>query len=54
MHHPLPSNLGVQNEVTPIEMLDLKFVPLFLIEHPVIVFNPKSPNSVANGGGPKF
>jgi hypothetical protein len=35
-------------------VLDLRFVPLFLIEHPIITFNSKSPKSDAMEEVPNF
>lgn len=46
-NHPLPSDLGIQKEVSPNEVFDPGIVPLFLVEHRIISFNPNSSRSNA-------
>jgi hypothetical protein len=41
--HPLPRHLGVNDEPIPIPVLDIGFVPLFMVEHFIIAFNPYGP-----------
>ena len=37
LDHPLMCNLGIQNKVDiPNEMVDLRLMPLFLIEHSIV------------------
>jgi len=41
--HPILSHFGVNDELIPNPMLDLRFVPLFMVERIVIAFNPNDP-----------
>ena len=41
--YPGPSHLGIHNEVITNKVFNLRFMPLFLVEHPIIAFNPNRP-----------
>ena len=41
--HPLPRHLGVNDEPIPNPVLDIGFMPLLMVEHFIIVFNPYGP-----------
>lgn len=45
LNHPLPSHLGVQNEVIPKVVFNLKLMPLFLVAHVIIMLNLNNPKS---------
>jgi hypothetical protein len=41
--HAIPRCFGVDNEFIPDAVLDLRFMPLLVVENLVIVFNPNNP-----------
>ena len=42
-NHPFPRRFGVSNKLIPNLLLDLRLMPLFMIEHFVIAFDPDVP-----------
>jgi hypothetical protein len=42
-NHSIPCGFGVNDESIPNPVLDLRLVPLFMIEHFVVAFNPNGP-----------
>ena len=54
LNDPIPRLFGVNDELIPIPMLDLRLVPLFMIEHFVIMLNPNGPKRNAPKEVPSF
>ena len=53
-NNPIPSHLGVNDEFIPNPLLDLRLVPLFMVEHFVITFDPNSSKRNAPKEVPNF
>ena len=47
--HPFPCHLGINDKFVPNLLLNLRFVPMCLIEHFVVLFDPNGPQ----GNAPK-
>ena len=43
LNHSIPCGFGINNEIIPNPVLDLRLVPLFMIKHFVVAFNPNGP-----------
>ena len=43
--HLIPCRLGVNDKVIPNSLLDFGHMPLFLVEHLIITFNPNGPQN---------
>lgn len=53
-NYPIPGRLGVNDEFISDPMLDLRLVPLFMVEHFVITFDPNGPKRNAPKEVPNF
>lgn len=45
--HPIPSHLNLHNEIVPNEVFYLHFMPMSMVDHLVIPFNPNGPHGDA-------
>jgi hypothetical protein len=54
LNHPIPRLFGVDDELIPNTILDVRLVPLFMIEHFVIMLDPDGPKRNAPKEVPSF
>ena len=53
-HHPVPCNFGIDNEFVSNAMRDFSNIPLFMIKHFVIAFDPNGSKSNSPKKMPKL
>ena len=47
-------HLGIQDELVPNVVFDMRFMPLFMVKNLVVVFNPNGPKSKVSKEVPNF
>jgi hypothetical protein len=52
--NPLPNHFGIDDKVVPNLVFDLGFVPLFVVEHFIVPFDPNGPEGNASKEVPNF